>query len=152
MSPPPPLPFRCPLPLITPGEWASGERRLAIREAKSRAPSRGMHDGTRRFRLWEAMEGEGVSLELGHRANSRACLSKTPDMGRCKRNHHTCQRLQKMGEHIQTQDRTVRNALVHSILASDEYTETMPGRLERRVYIRLPLAANDDQRREPKAK
>lgn len=57
-----------------------------------------------------------------------------------------------MGEHIQTQDRTVRNALVHSILASDEYTETMPGRLERRVYIRLPLAANDDQRRELKAK
>lgn len=43
MSPPPPLPLRCPLPLITPGEWASGERRLAIREAKSRAPSRGMH-------------------------------------------------------------------------------------------------------------
>lgn len=80
-----------------------------------------------------------------------ACLSKTPDMGRCERNHHHDSGCRKGGNAVKSKTNSQKR-LVHSILTSDEYTETIPRRLERRVYIRLPLAADDDQRREPKAK
>lgn len=85
-----------------------------------------------------------LSLEPGHRANSRACLSKTPDMGRCNRNHHD--RVRKRGNAFKRKTNSQKRPRTFYPCVRWIH-RNYPRKAERRVYIH-PLAS----RRRPTTK